>query len=662
MGAQPGVKMRLRWTSTVMALLLLAASGAPVRAQVDTLPPTPPDSAGASRADTLDASSTEVIVLNEGTSADTTFVLPPDSIYRVLPRLMLGAEGRPETGVTVWGRDDLLGNPALTLLDLLAQEPDLLPLRYGDFGVPEAVLGPGLEGGRVRVFTDGWELPALTSSNPDLALIALGGLEEVRVERGGGELRIHLTSLTPDDPRPMSRVEAGTGDLDTNLFRGVFLHPRALGGSLGVTIERLDSQGRGGDEPGVRQGVWVRYAVQRSDRRALAFDLRQTSAKSELDIMPPNLGRTEWTLRGRTRVVDSLTAEVFVGGSSLKADDDGLTPVGASHRQYGLRLALDRPLGPAQLWTTGAYRAFGGNLVPDRRLDLSGGVQVPGIGGLSVESHRDQWQGTTLATSGLKAWTAPVFGLSFFGAWDSGQRGSRFLEPRVEVPAPELDSLGNPVTDPLLPDSLSQLWRLSDRTALRAGARLDLGPLDLTGAWHRIEADSLMPLFGLATRSTSVLSRMPEATGYEVSGRLALPVIQGLSLVGTLMQWDTEGAWRPKRRYTGGFDFAGKYYQGDQLEIRAQVKVEGRDPMLIPWVDPAMAPTAPGEESAAETVGLLRVPFYQSWNAWLHIRIQSVRVFIRWENLFLRRNNQDFPDRILPRTRAIYGVRWTLWN
>ncbi len=56
------------------------------------------------------------------------------------------------------------------------------------------------------------------------------------------------------------------------------------------------------------------------------------------------------------------------------------------------------------------------------------------------------------------------------------------------------------------------------------------------------------------------------------------------------------------------------------------------------------------------------VPFYQSWFVRLQIRIVTVRAFIMWENFTLRQRNQDFPDRILPATRSLYGVRWTLWN
>jgi hypothetical protein len=59
---------------------------------------------------------------------------------------------------------------------------------------------------------------------------------------------------------------------------------------------------------------------------------------------------------------------------------------------------------------------------------------------------------------------------------------------------------------------------------------------------------------------------------------------------------------------------------------------------------------------------LASVPFYQSWYGSLEVRIVTVRAFVRWENFTIRRNLQDFPDRLLPQTRAEYGIRWTMWN
>jgi hypothetical protein len=56
------------------------------------------------------------------------------------------------------------------------------------------------------------------------------------------------------------------------------------------------------------------------------------------------------------------------------------------------------------------------------------------------------------------------------------------------------------------------------------------------------------------------------------------------------------------------------------------------------------------------------VPFYQSWYTDVQVRVLTVHLFIRWENFTLRQRLQDFPGRVLPYTRSVYGVKWIMWN
>ena len=706
---------------------VLLALSVPVQA----LSQEPPDSVISPLPDSI-APGVTVVALDSGTVVDTVYTTHPDSVFHVLPGLTVGTPGGPESGVTVWGADDLLGSAALTLLELLAKEPDLLPFRYGDYGSPEAVLGAGMSGGRVRLFVDGFEEIPLAAAVPDLSRVALAGIREVRAERGGGELRIHLTSMEPEDSRPLSRVEAGTGDLNTNLFRGTFLHPRALGGTLGLSIEREDSEGRGGGEPGSRQSIWFRYALHRGDDRSLSFDLRQSTNEGVLDSIPPSVGRSSWVVRGRARLTSTLVAEAYTGSTTVSSDADGLTPVDLSTGQHGARLSWERGFGAAarrmapdspglvppaavtapldstgaelpidtvpatpadtvpvtpvdtlpatpadtavvqsepvaplpveslgdsvalpegwsgRLWSRLEGRLFTGTDLPSRRLDFEAGADVEGLGGFAVEVRQDAWSDplgeSSTSVQGVRAWSAPLYGLSLFGGWDSGVRGSRILSPRVAIPEPDTTEVEAPV------DTFPR-FHLADRTALRAGARLQLGPLDVRGTWHRVETDSVLPL-GLLGARRGVAVAGDEVTGFEVAGRLALPVtFEGLSLVGSLLQWDTEGLYRPGRRYTGGLDFHNVYKAGN-LELWSSLLVEGRDSMLLPQTDPL----------GGADPGFIRVPFHQSWDFWVQVRVLTVRIFVRSENVTIRGQNQDFPGRLLPQTRTVYGVRWTLWN
>jgi hypothetical protein len=627
-----------RPASAVWAMVaLVVATPAAGQEPPDTVPP-----------DTVPALVPDPLADPEALQEAPADSLQADSlVFHALPALPGGASDGPGRQVWRWERDEILGLTGFTLLELLEGIPGLLPLRYGDYGAPEGVLGPGLTGGRVRVFLDGFEAVPLDGSIPDLSRVSLGALSEIRVERAAGELRIFLTGLRPDDPRPLSVVEAGTGDLETNLFRATFLHPRALGGSFALSLERYDTRGPRGAESGSRQGLWVRYALHRGDDAGIAVELRRSGAAIELAGLPPSTTRTDWTVRGRVRIAEGVVGEAFTGQGRISSEPDDLTPVEGSRRQHGLRLGLAQ--GP--VWARVEGRVLSGPDLPSWRTDLALGGELPAWGGVALDWGSDRWEGRTASTRGMRAWTRSLFGLSAFAAWESGSRGARRWAPRTALPPepdpddPPPDDTGGeePEIDPL------PTHHFSDLTTVRVGARAALGPFDLTGSWIRSEADSLVPLGLLLDRTGRVLPG-EEATGFEVTGRLALPV-PGFALVGSLLQWDEEGVYRPRRQYQGGLEFHDIFYPSQSLEIRAGLLVEGRDPMLLPLFE--------GDEGAETPV---RVPFYQSWQAHLQIRVQTVRIFARVENTFVRRANQDYPDRILPATRAMYGLRWTLWN
>ena len=245
----------------------------------------------------------------------------PDSlrVYRV-PEV----EGRPPAGVAtaVWifERADLLALRGLSLADLLAQVPGITRLRGGDYGAPETVTAYGLAGGGIRLFWDGFEQIPLHGSVADLSLIGLGGVERVRVERHPGELRVELTSLHGDEePRPASLIEAGTGDLDTNFFRGSFVHPRALGGSLGLVLDRVDTNGPNREE-GNRMGGWLRYTRHWGDDLALTAEARRMKSGAAIEGFPGEATRTDWVMRARWRPLSGLVLQGYTGRSTL----DGL--------------------------------------------------------------------------------------------------------------------------------------------------------------------------------------------------------------------------------------------------------------------------------------------------------------------------------------------------
>ncbi len=571
---------------------------------------------------------------------------PADTVIHALQPMPGTRPAEDPFLVARWTREELLRARGVTLLELISSRPGTIPLRTGDYGAPEGVVLDGMAGGRLRVFVDGVEEVAMDGSVVDLAQVTLAGVEQVDVTRAGGELRVLLTSSQPTVPNPVSSIEAGTGDLDTNLFRGSFFHPNAFGGGLTLLFERMDSDGPGGNEAGSLQSVSLRYVRPLGDRFQVAGEIRNRTAKSVLDRSVPEAGRGTRSLRVRARLLDGVALEAFATRGTLDLtsgipvqDTMVADPVtGDTTRvilyqpevdratQFGGRLGWDLH----GLWGQASFRYI------DRpvratlmRTDVDAGFVVPEVGGVSGRFGWDRESQVNRALWGVSAWTRPVHGLSLMASMDQGVRG--WWDPAAPAP-----------------DSIESRYPAqSDGTFLRAGARLTLGPLAVEGAWLRSEVDSVLPL---GNRVDQGVAAFPgdDANGFMVAGSLALPV-DGFQLEGSLERWDEEGILRPAQIYRGGLTFHDVFYPTGNLEITAGAVVEGRDPMLLPIPD-------------AVTGGPVRVPFYQSWNAHLQIRVVTVRVFIRWDNLFLRPENQDLPGRLLPRTRAMYGVRWTLNN
>ena len=113
----------------------------------------------------------------------------------------------------------------------------------------------------------------------------------------------------------------------------------------------------------------------------------------------------------------------------------------------------------------------------------------------------------------------------------------------------------------------------------------------------------------------------------------------------------------PRQSYQASLNFHDTFRPTGNLELWFDLGVRGRDAMAVPF--PEEVPI--GDEGETRWVPTT-VPFYQNWFVRLQVRIVTVRAFIMWENFTVRDQNQDFPGRILPATRSMYGVRWTMWN
>jgi hypothetical protein len=149
-----------------------------------------------------------------------------------------------------WGRDELAATAAITLGDLLEGVPGFTVFRAGWIGAPQVGAMVG-DFQRLRIFYDGIELDPIDPRNGgmhDLSFVQLWHLEEVRIERGASELRVHLRSWRVRSMTPATRVDIGTGDLETNGYRGYFGRRFGNGAALQLGANQVgtrDNRGAG---------------------------------------------------------------------------------------------------------------------------------------------------------------------------------------------------------------------------------------------------------------------------------------------------------------------------------------------------------------------------------------------------------------------------------
>jgi hypothetical protein len=636
-----------RAVAALAGAILVALSGPTTAAMGQVRPDSVsvPDSAAV--ADSLAVQDSLALAQQDTLSADT--------IFYNLPTLRPEVTEGWAAGVWGWNHAEIMASGAATLAELLADVPGVVPLLTGDYGTPLSATAFGVGGGRMRVIRDGFEVIPLGGGTADLARVSLVGIERVRVERHLTELRIHLESRGHDDGRPYSLLEAGTGDLATNVFRGAFTNPNALGGSIGLGLERFDSRGARGDEAGNRTGSWLRYQLHRGDDAGLALDFRRMGTENQAEPYAAKTGRTDWTVRGRARLTEEITAEAYWGRSTHSVEDERpeFALEGGQRSQMGVRATFER----GEVYVSGALRRFGGEALPGTRLDVSAGAVRPSLGGFAVDLDRASWPEASTSGRRARAWTRPVMGLSLFASLEAGTSGARTGPVEGDPPPP--DSAEAPLPDTVDTEP-GPLFRVTDRSARRVGVQWTFRDLVLSGALLELEADSLLPVGFEADRGEPPLAG-GKRSGWEVWGRVPLPLPwDGFRLEGSYQQWDDSWSYLPRRIYSGALAFHRTYLETGNFELDWRIGVRGRDPMTVRQV---LTPAEPGSgDVPGVEAELASVPFYQNWYTRLQVRIVSVRIFLAWENFTLRPELQDFPDRLLPRTRAVYGLRWTMWN
>jgi len=585
----------------------------------------------------------DTLAVTDTLGAETDSV-SADTIFYNMPNVRGGPPPGFATGVWSWDRHAIMASGANTVAELVQEVPGVITLLGGDYGAPASMSAFGLGGGGYRVIRDGFEVSAIDGGVVNLQLVGLAGISRVRLDRSMAQMVIEMWSHEFTEGRPFSIVEAGTGDLDTNMFRGVYADPTAMFGSIGVGLERLDTRGRGPgtDEGGNRTGAWVRYQLHLEDRAGIGIDYRKASARTNVTDYTSDVARSDLMVKGAWSLREGSVFEGWVGRSTYEVDGvqagGGLATdavVGGSRRTWGTRFGAD--VGP--LWTTASYQWFEGE-APSRKIDASAGLQSNRWGGVSGRFAGGTWGGTGTTSVGGRVWVTPFAGVGLFAAGEKGDFGSRL--------SPVADELRPPfvATEGIIPGEVV----INDRTTLRTGGSLSRWGATISAASLYMKTDAVVPL-GLELDAGALPQANVERIGLEGATVLPIPGFPGWTLEGSYQRWDEDAPYLPREIYQGAFEYHGLFKETGNLEVWASVGVRGHDPMNTFVSD-----------DGSGSGGVVTVPFYQSWYGRVQVRVVTVRLYLGWENFTLRRRNQTYPDRLQPFARTFFGLRWDMWN
>jgi hypothetical protein len=555
--------------------------------------------------------------------------LAADSIKTPLARAEMPELVDVARPIMRWDRDSLFATGALTLLDLLERIPGVTTLRAGWLAAPMigAYLG---DIGRVRVFYDGMEIDGLDPRMGrviELGSIQLWTAEEVRVERGADEIRVHVRSWRAHRTTPYTRADVGTGDQETNLYRGFFGRRFQRGEALQVAAQQVSTMP-------ARFGGSSNHA---------AVHARLGWAKA-------------WWRIDATLLRSNPDRGLIVTAQRI----DTVVPVAATETNAYLRIAYGDPeAGPwAQLIVGGQEYRFGGRPATPTETpaedEPAPDVDTTRYQAQYVLAAGITWRGVRFsATDRLRAlegeqYHSPMVRASFASrrlavsafAETRGIDADLRAEGAVRFTPLSFIAIGGTVAS-RLGDAAQQ--DPAEATA-RGEAALRLGAVWIGGGViRRAEA---------ALAAPTIYSRRFEprtegsATGAfaTIRGRLWGPFYADVSGI----QWQEGGGfYRPRYQARSEVYVATtlpKRFPSGNFGLLASLLHEYRSHTLFPT------------ETGADRAGGYRI-----LSGLIEIRILQAVLTYQYRNLLF----QDYvtvPDYLMPRQTQFYGVRWEFWN
>jgi hypothetical protein len=564
----------------------------------------------------------------EGTLADTTEALP----FARLPALL----DLPVDGASVVVADleleDLLQSNALTLLELLEEQPGLTPLRASFFGGAHQASWGGLGPGFLAVIMDGREVPTMDGGQPDLTRFPIAALQRVRIVRGIAGWRLELTSMSRRKRDAYSRIEGGTGDPGLSRLRLVFDNGFGRTVRVAASADLVDAAGEFPSSDFDFFGLleWTPG----DERSGIAFTYESESMDREV-YTPVNLRRTEIFLRARYPFGDRIQLQMFGGSTGWKAEEEEAPldslPADRSVLSGGATLR-----GEWESMTAGVtLAAWDSEVHPHLQLDADVGGRVIGPVSAELGGRLASWEEFDVSElrGGLSV-ELPLH-LRLRAGAATGTRG-------VSYPSfGQADSVGF--------------------TLLNGRLELALPSFNLYGLAERQELDRQLPFRSSFDRYQEPIEGPATVTSLEVGG--SVPVLplswliedsSPLRLGGFFRYQSFDGSaplmYVPQYLARGTLGFDDEFFDGN-LGVRLALGVKHRGGMAVPSAAAVTEPSAV----------LTGVPEYTfvDWN--MAIRILSVVVYYRYDNITGFSAN-DFVGLSYPGTRSVFGVKWTFLN
>ena len=550
-------------------------------------------------------------------------VMPRDTIKPPLAAAEAPVLADPN-GSFVWDRRDVFSTGALTVQDLLDRIPGVTSLRSGAISQPgiSAFLG---DPGRVRVFLDGLELEELDPRMKgvwDLSQIPLWALDDIRVERGASEIRIHMRSWRVDRTTPFTRTDVYTGDPGMNLYRGLFGRRYQHGEALQIAAQQFGTDPGGLTESSDQLGIFGRVGIARKNWSADAVLLRNDRNLGRVfaDIVGdtiPSTASTRTEAYGRfawgtpeqgawIQAIASASKYVFGGKTRGLATDTTSADTSRFRSQYVLTGGYAR--GPWRASFTQRYLVGIGQRIatPSARLGLDTRMLTLSVLG----------EGRGLDSTRRFEASAVVRPLSFvFFAGSVGSERPKFAPDSLPAPHFARGEAG---------------LRLHDLWLSGGVVRRDVVLLDAPTIFRK----TTVPMAGAA------------AQGYfgTIRGRIWKAVYADAQAI----QWnDSASFYRPKYQTRSELYVSTSLLSripSGNFHLLASVVHEYRSSSLWP-----------------EAAGILRVKDYRTISTLLQVRILTAEVFWNFRNVLLERYTQ-IPGYALPRQTNVYGVRWEFWN